>query len=340
MPLAKPLPVIIESAFTEADVQFALAEVRGYLEGRADVLQKVQADLNAIQARTDLSEKEKRLLVHRQRAALHKERRRLQDSLDHDTQWFGLNAMHDALNEIIKWADDGVVFQAGAGNPVPEVAAAVRAGKIVATDKDALAVAWLRAGLESVQTFAMEHDWAKAFAGATDFDGGEIVMPAASTAFAFRLSGRRVVVMLAGEPLHYAVIPETRRGWTIAIFEPANLTAPTTGDNQITAVAWRQIRAACIMLDAEIAERQPQRAPFFPEASSLPSVPLPLFDYHVLSLARRDRTAQTDGEYTGNKRRLHFRRGHWRHYVTFKTWVRWTLVGNPDLGFVDKEYRL
>lgn len=25
---------------------------------------------------------------------------------------------------------------------------------------------------------------------------------------------------------------------------------------------------------------------------------------------------------------------------TFKSWIRWCLVGDPDLGFVDKDYRL
>jgi hypothetical protein len=33
-------------------------------------------------------------------------------------------------------------------------------------------------------------------------------------------------------------------------------------------------------------------------------------------------------------------RGHWRHYERHKTWIKWTLVGDPDLGFVDKHYRL
>lgn len=33
-------------------------------------------------------------------------------------------------------------------------------------------------------------------------------------------------------------------------------------------------------------------------------------------------------------------RGHWRRLSTFKTWVRWHLRGNPDLGFIDKKYTL
>jgi hypothetical protein len=38
--------------------------------------------------------------------------------------------------------------------------------------------------------------------------------------------------------------------------------------------------------------------------------------------------------------RLHFRRGHYRHYPNHKLWIRWCLVGNPDLGFIDADYRL
>lgn len=37
---------------------------------------------------------------------------------------------------------------------------------------------------------------------------------------------------------------------------------------------------------------------------------------------------------------LHFRRGHWRHYGEYKTWIKWMLVGDPELGFVDKMYKL
>jgi hypothetical protein len=45
----------------------------------------------------------------------------------------------------------------------------------------------------------------------------------------------------------------------------------------------------------------------------------------------------------GEKRhspRLHFRRGHHRHYENYKLWIKWQLVGNPDIGFIDKDYKL
>lgn len=63
--------------------------------------------------------------------------------------------------------------------------------------------------------------------------------------------------------------------------------------------------------------------------------------HHVISLAnRRNRPAALGGDGSSRRRRLHFRRGHWRHFETHKTWIKWMLVGDPDLGFVEKEYRL
>lgn len=66
----------------------------------------------------------------------------------------------------------------------------------------------------------------------------------------------------------------------------------------------------------------------------------PLYEYRVVRLNRKPRTQSLPATALHAPKRLHFRRGHWRHYEGFKTWVRWCLVGNPDLGFIDKEYRI
>ncbi len=43
----------------------------------------------------------------------------------------------------------------------------------------------------------------------------------------------------------------------------------------------------------------------------------------------------------GSRRtRLHVVRGHWRHYEEHKTWIKWHLRGDPDLGFIQKHYSL
>jgi hypothetical protein len=107
--------------------------------------------------------------------------------------------------------------------------------------------------------------------------------------------------------------------------------------------AGAQIRAICIALDAEVATHTVVRAPHKLNVKRERDGKCPLFDYRVVSLSRRSRALgmprSTLGQ-TPTRKRLHFRRGHWRHYAEFKTWVRWTLVGNPELGFIDHEYRL
>jgi hypothetical protein len=61
----------------------------------------------------------------------------------------------------------------------------------------------------------------------------------------------------------------------------------------------------------------------------------------MIDLAKRHRVAHVGGASSGrHKKRLHFCRGHWRHYEKSKTWIRWCLKGDPDLGFVDAEYKL
>jgi len=67
----------------------------------------------------------------------------------------------------------------------------------------------------------------------------------------------------------------------------------------------------------------------------------PLLAYHVVDLDRKNSGAGgPTAEAAARAIRLHFRRGHWRHLDTGKVWVNWCLVGNPDLGWVDKEYRI
>lgn len=72
---------------------------------------------------------------------------------------------------------------------------------------------------------------------------------------------------------------------------------------------------------------------------------MPLYDYHVVSLAARKRYAARlpePGDQDVERRhvRLHFVRGHWRHYENHKVFIKWHMRGDPDLGFIDKEYRL
>ena len=103
---------------------------------------------------------------------------------------------------------------------------------------------------------------------------------------------------------------------------------------------WAQIRAICIALDAEVAEHEVVRAPTKLNRKREKAGKVPIPDHYVVDLSRRHRISNSSTSGEGSKKRLHFRRGHWRHYDGFKTWVRWCLVGNPDLGFVSKDYSI
>jgi hypothetical protein len=117
-----------------------------------------------------------------------------------------------------------------------------------------------------------------------------------------------------------------------------------------------EIRAVCIMLDAKVAVAEPRsHAGEGLNKKRLREGKTPLKDYHIVTLAKRLRADYERGDPTGIKKRLHWRRGHWRHFTTpggkemyidaegitrSRTWINWQLVGNESLGFVEKHYRL
>lgn len=209
--------------------------------------------------------------------------------------------------------------------------------------------------------FVIEHDWAAAFEGASDYIGGEIQMPDDTCAFEFRISGVPIIALVAeAEPgLMIQLALLTSVGWIFCPpveFKNGKLMGAYTiagtpyNDNmfdtfipEFRKVAINQIRAIAIALDAEVASTSIIRADYKLNHAREKRGKLPLYDYHVVSLARRARAEplprDPDAE-PGTRKRLHFVRGHWRHYENSKSWVRWHLRGDPDLGFIDKHYKL
>jgi hypothetical protein len=103
----------------------------------------------------------------------------------------------------------------------------------------------------------------------------------------------------------------------------------------------RNIFAISVMLEAEVAEATSVREAYKRNRERPIRKELPGMSHHIVSLARRARSSRSD--YPVEERRsprLHFRRGHWRHFSNHRTWIKWQLVGNPDLGFIEKEYSL
>ncbi len=204
---------------------------------------------------------------------------------------------------------------------------------------------WYRKALEHpFQVFVIEHDWAAAFADAEDFANKDdwpvkvdFRLPYPECCFEFQFSGKRLCVLsrFDGKNHAWSAIVRTTVGWLFfALSEPAHA--------EISRRVRQTIRAASIALDAAVAEIEVVRAPHkLNKQRERRGRPL-VADYHSIRLARRSRPAPLPNrlDETGRRLRLHFRRGHWRHFETHKTWIRWTLVGDPDLGFIDKHYRL
>jgi hypothetical protein len=211
--------------------------------------------------------------------------------------------------------------------------------------------------------FVVQHDWAAAMKNATDFEGGEWHTPYPNTVFEFRVSGHRVILTIGarGEngiiESNCIVYIETKSdGWVMfAGYEVVNgdlvhaKNAPydvkLVTQRLITDLCWKQVRAVCISLEAEVATTSVVAAPHKLNSKRERHGKLPIYEYHVVDLAHRKRYAPVpvapgDIEDERRHRRLHAVRGHWRHYTNRKVWIKWHFRGDPDLGFIDKEYRL
>lgn len=182
---------------------------------------------------------------------------------------------------------------------------------------------------KDMQTFVINSDWSKLLDG--EVLQGEFQLPYERCAFEFRVCGRTVIALCKHEkdaPVSFMAFYETKTGdWC------------NIGD--IGVETWEaMIRTVCVMLEAEVAVQQVKRADYKLNAKREKKGELPLYDFHTLTLARRHRTTGAPGMQTGGRKRLHFCRGHWRHYETHKTWIKWCLKGDESLGFVDKDYRM
>lgn len=217
------------------------------------------------------------------------------------------------------------------------------------------------------QSFVVEHDWAKAFEGTEGFsDDGDIRLPFDFTCFEFKITGLRVLVFIAmgegGKQMGF-IANGINRQWyvtgTMFRFINGRLIDDSTDSDLIQgflAALSNQIRAVCIMLDAKVAYGDRQSAGEGLNRKRAREGRTAIKPYHVVKLNRkRWRSNRQDSEPTGARRACHWRRAHWRHFnspggqvkyhdengiLVSKTRIEWMLVGDPDLGFVDKHYSL
>lgn len=197
-------------------------------------------------------------------------------------------------------------------------------------------------------SFLVQHEWGRVFLTA-DIDDGGYRLPYDRCSFDFLIGGRHICAVIASEdgvPFRLFPLVRAKGGWFLprtyrlegeTILEEC--AEPEGTIEPLVKIIMQNVRAIAIMLDAEVVVSEAVRKPHEGAPRRLRN-DLGGYAHHILRLSRRNRLSAAPGSETGHHKRLHFRRGHWRHFSAHKTWVRWCLVGNAELGFADKDYRL
>lgn len=240
----------------------------------------------------------------------------------------------EAFDWIIAAAGTNVVMQPNDCSRAHRLADAFKASRVYELGDENTILEPISMNLDRFQDFVVKHKWGDI----VELGEAPVKLPYEACLFEFKFSGIPVIVaawQADGDPINCFLTLEAKNGAWIGLSEGTKLECYS-----IYQACWKEIKAICVALDAEVATSIVQRAPAALNRKRVKSGKSALLDFHVVDLSRRHRVSnQTDG-HTGGKKRLHFRRGHWRHYENHTSWIRWTLVGNPDLGFVDKEYSL
>lgn len=314
------------------------AAVIRQLEKKFDV-ELAKKEIEAIAADPKISANDKNRVASQILAVADKEKSRLEADLTHmDWRKKELAVTLEALRALDLWFDKPprLILERNDCSRLHKLKEATKAGNIIDGEKkDSTGVVdGAKHILALEHTFVVKHDWASAFSNAPDAIG-EFRLPYDQCVFEFRLDGRTILL--------WAQQLDSKQSFTCFIEAQDRWYCPPQEDerDEFMRFLWDQVRAICIALDAEVATHSVIRAPHKLNEKRLRDGKAPLVDFHIVDLARRHRVANPSGAAsTGGHKRLHFRRGHWRHFETSKTWVKWCLVGNPDLGFIQKSYAL
>jgi hypothetical protein len=262
-----------------------------------------------------------------------------------------ISRKHEAIGNLFDWSQDsGMKIERPDGPSFRIMRKAVAEGHSVylgqELEGETPALDFEKEVFRFAEIIVIEHDWTSAFQDA-DLDDAVVKLPYDVCAFEFKFSGRPVIALATQFDQEISFTPAVLCGdlWVLTDFAVplsgfnAHDDERNTGVIELLEEIGSHIRAACIALDAEVARSDVMRETYSSVHGK--NVHQPLKPYHVVSLARRARPlSPSPGTDTGRRVRLHFRRGHWRHFEAHKTWIKWMLVGDPDLGFVDKHYRL
>lgn len=195
--------------------------------------------------------------------------------------------------------------------------------------------------LTSLPCFVVKHDWANALSGIfEDKENNVFRLPFPTCLFEFVIEGKCVVTMASEQSdgeIHYLNFIEFEKDkW----FEAAE-----NDEGMIKAfkAIQKQIAAICVALGSKIAEHKQVEAVAALNKKRLKNGKTPIKSYHVVDLSARfrDKTKKAVSAQPSERKspRLHWRHGHWRRIPDKSPiWIEWMLVGNIDLGFVDKHY--
>lgn len=229
---------------------------------------------------------------------------------------------------------------------------------------------------EHAQVFVVKHDWRAAFKDELGkVSDSEFVLPFPTTAFEFKVNNRPCTMMVvdpmsgvleAAREMQMEVVGDTEgldpgRKFYLFVWASNGSWVPLTEHigGALFQYIVEQVKAICVMLDAKIAEHTTVKQPAALNTKRVKSGRVPLFDYRVVDLAKKYHVHDGPKNTTGVRQRCHLRRGHWvhaeqrprvdihrpdqrwqQHDGKWRTWVNWYLAGDPDLGFVEKEYKL
>lgn len=289
-------------------------------------------------------------------------RNELQMEIDETEQNLAeLNRRRAIYIEVGQVAQTLLLQKLGEG-AIHKVHTAIQQGKFMTLAGEYLP-AMTNPGLIAPHVFVVQHNWASAFASVDGVEDAHIGLPYPDhIVFEFRISGRRVICEI-NHPDVVQVEMETSCGWTLlglynvktrvvaGRWKNDTLPAPPEAlsyeemANPIMDFCWRQIRAICLGLEVKASVVDVVRAPYKLNRAREKAGKLPIYDFHIVNLAHRIRHPQRlpepgDIESEQNRKRLHYVRGHYRHFDNSKTWINPHFRGDPDLGFIDKEYRL
>lgn len=281
-----------------------------------------------------------------------------------DTTVLDRDALHRSLHE---WASGPLILERPQGSSLHHLIdydmqnTEGRFGKTVMED-------W------NTQIFVVENDWARALAHNDGLKHGHVPLPFEFCCWEFRISGVRVLAFtessekkgdtmwcVYGRDRHW-VIDDYRYhvGDGLLMAESGQPEHKNVEFPRVARLVHDNIRASCIMIDANVAEHERVEISGKLAETRARSGRAPLKSHFVVRLLKRHarrahvtRTASTTGERA--RQRGHFRMGHYVHYddqdsgreqyvnaggfIVSRTWKSWYFAGDPN-NMITKEYRL